>query len=57
VAGAFSFAVSDTLLALDRFLAAIPHVRHPIMLLYWAGQLGIVLSARPGPASAAAKRE
>jgi uncharacterized membrane protein YhhN len=47
MAGAFSFALSDTLIALDRFLAALPYGRYPIMLLYWAGQLGIALSARP----------
>jgi alkenylglycerophosphocholine hydrolase len=45
LAGAVSFAVSDTLIALDRFRAAIPGARWPIMILYWLGQLGIALSA------------
>jgi alkenylglycerophosphocholine hydrolase len=44
--GAVSFALSDTLLALDRFRAPMPHASYGIMLLYWAGQLGIGLSAR-----------
>lgn len=52
LAGAILFAVSDTLIALDRFRAPIPGVRYPIILLYWAGQVGIALSARaPAPAS------
>ena len=39
--GAILFAASDTLIAFDRFHAPIVGVRYPIMLLYWAGQLGI----------------
>ena len=44
--GAILFALSDTLIALDRFHAPIPGVRLPIILLYWTGQLGIAGSAR-----------
>lgn len=44
--GAMLFALSDTLIALDRFRAPIAGVRFPIILLYWAGQVGIALSAR-----------
>lgn len=44
--GAVSFALSDTLLALDRFRAPIAGAHAVIMVLYWAGQLGIALSAR-----------
>jgi uncharacterized membrane protein YhhN len=47
LAGAIAFALSDTLIAFDRFHASIAGVRVPIMLLYWAGQLGLALSARP----------
>jgi alkenylglycerophosphocholine/alkenylglycerophosphoethanolamine hydrolase len=46
--GAVLFAASDTLIALDRFKAPIPGARYAIILLYWAGQLGIALSARAG---------
>ena len=44
--GAVCFAASDTLLALDRFRAPIPGAPYGIILLYWAGQLGIALSSR-----------
>ena len=44
--GAVLFGLSDTLIALDRFHEAIPGVRYPIILLYWAGQLGITLWAQ-----------
>ena len=44
-AGAVLFAVSDTLIAVDRFHQPIAGVRYPIILLYWLGQLGITLSA------------
>jgi uncharacterized membrane protein YhhN len=43
--GALSFGIGDTLIALDRFGESIPHVRFPIMILYWLGQLGIAASA------------
>jgi len=46
LAGALLFGASDTLIGLDRFRAPIPGVRYPIILLYWAGQLGIALSAQ-----------
>lgn len=45
LAGAFLFAVSDNLLAADRFFAPIAGARYAIILLYWSGQLGITLSA------------
>lgn len=53
LSGAISFAASDTLIALDRFHAPIAGARYPIILLYWAGQLAIALSARVTPAAAA----
>jgi len=46
LAGAVLFAASDTLIAWDRFHRPIPGSRYPIMLLYWAGQLLIAMSAR-----------
>jgi alkenylglycerophosphocholine hydrolase len=44
--GAILFALSDSLIGLHRFHAPIPAANAPIMLLYWAGQLGIAWSAR-----------
>jgi uncharacterized membrane protein YhhN len=44
--GAVLFALSDSLIAVDRFHSPIPAASVPIMLLYWAGQLGIAASAR-----------
>jgi uncharacterized membrane protein YhhN len=44
--GAALFALSDTLIALDRFRAPVAGARWTIILLYWAGQLGIAASAR-----------
>lgn len=44
VAGAVAFAVSDSLIALNRFHTPIPHVRWPIIGLYWIGQCGIALA-------------
>jgi uncharacterized membrane protein YhhN len=43
--GAVSFAVSDTLLALDRFRWELPGARVLVILLYWAGQAGLAFSA------------
>jgi alkenylglycerophosphocholine/alkenylglycerophosphoethanolamine hydrolase len=48
LAGAILFALSDTLIALDRFHARIPGAGFAIILLYWAGQLGIAMSAATG---------
>ena len=45
LAGAILFALSDSLIALHRFHAPFPAANVPVMLLYWAGQLGIALSA------------
>ena len=44
LAGALAFAASDTLIAFDRFHAAIPGAGWPIMILYWLGQWGIAAS-------------
>lgn len=46
LAGALLFGCSDSLLALDRFRGPLSGVGSAIMLTYWAGQLGIALSAR-----------
>ena len=43
--GAVMFGLSDTLIAVDRFRKPIAGVRYPIILLYWAGQAAIALSA------------
>ena len=56
--GALMFAASDALLAIKLFVQPVPGSDYVIMLLYWAGQLGIAFSARidsispsvPGPA-------
>lgn len=47
VAGAVLFGLSDSLIALNQFHAPIAGVAYPIILLYWLGQAGIALSARP----------
>jgi 1-acyl-sn-glycerol-3-phosphate acyltransferase len=44
LAGALCFAASDSLIALDRFVAPVPGARYAIMALYWAGQMGIAAS-------------
>ncbi len=46
LAGAVLFALSDTLLALNRFDAPIEGARYAIILLYWLGQWGITLSVK-----------
>jgi len=48
LAGAILFALSDTLIALDRFHTRIPGASFAIILLYWAGQAGIAMSAATG---------
>ena len=45
LAGALTFGLSDTLLALHRFHAPFAGAPYAIMLTYWAGQLGIAASA------------
>ena len=45
LAGALLFAVSDTLIAVDRFAEPFAGARYLIILLYWSGQIGITLSA------------
>jgi len=45
IAGALLFYVSDTILAMDRFVNPIPHARLLTMITYHLGQLGILVSA------------
>jgi alkenylglycerophosphocholine/alkenylglycerophosphoethanolamine hydrolase len=45
--GALLFALSDALLAFKLFVQPVHGLSYAIMLLYWAGQLGIAFSARP----------
>ena len=47
LAGAVLFGMSDTLLALHRFLTPWPDAPYVYMILYWAGQAGIARSVRP----------
>lgn len=49
--GALAFAISDSLIALNRFHEPIAGVRYPIILLYWLGQLGITVSRDEARAS------
>lgn len=46
LAGALMFAASDLLLAIRLFVQPVPGSGYAVMLLYWAGQLCIALSAR-----------
>jgi alkenylglycerophosphocholine/alkenylglycerophosphoethanolamine hydrolase len=50
LAGALMFGASDALLAVKLFVQPVPGSSYAIMLLYWAGQLGIAFSARPSRA-------
>ena len=43
--GAVSFGLSDSLIALDRFGAPLPYAGAAVMMLYWAGQIGIAAAA------------
>lgn len=43
--GAILFALSDTLIGIMAFLNPLPGLTYPILILYWAGQLGIAYSA------------
>lgn len=45
LAGALFFTLSDSLLALGMFAGQRPFGPHAVILTYWAGQLGIALSA------------
>jgi uncharacterized membrane protein YhhN len=45
LAGAILFAASDSLIAVNRFLVPLSWANVPIMVLYWAGQLGIAGAA------------
>ncbi|MCY1046189.1 lysoplasmalogenase [Corallococcus sp. bb12-1] len=54
-AGALLFAASDGLLSIKLFVRPLPGAGYAIMLLYWAAQLCIALSARgPGTSDASA---
>lgn len=44
--GALLFALSDSLIGLDRFHAPLPGARYAIIALYWAGQTGLAFSVR-----------
>ncbi len=53
--GAMIFASSDSVIALNKFVWPIPGARYVIILTYWLGQLGILLSVmrtKPIPAGA-----
>lgn len=55
-AGALLFAVSDTILAVDRFVGALPHARLAVAATYFLAQFCIAMSARgsqPRPLSKA----
>jgi alkenylglycerophosphocholine/alkenylglycerophosphoethanolamine hydrolase len=47
--GALCFGLSDSLLAFRMFVHPVEGMSYAVILLYWAGQLGIALSAVPGP--------
>jgi uncharacterized membrane protein YhhN len=49
LAGAVLFGLSDTVLAVNRFRAALPLADYVVILLYWAGQYGIARSALDEP--------
>lgn len=44
--GALLFVLSDSLIAIDRFVAPLPAAALAIMLTYWSGQCGIFLTHR-----------
>jgi uncharacterized membrane protein YhhN len=46
--GAVLFGLSDTLLALHRYLTPWPDAPYLVMVLYWAGQAGLARAARAG---------
>jgi alkenylglycerophosphocholine hydrolase len=43
--GAILFALSDSLIGISAFLNPLAWLTYPILILYWAGQLGIAYSA------------
>jgi alkenylglycerophosphocholine hydrolase len=47
LAGAIVFALSDSLIALNKFRAPIEGVRVPILLTYWSAQTLVALSVPP----------
>ena len=53
-AGALSFAISDTVLAVNKFVLPVDHAKAVIMTTYYLGQLGIAASATGAPEAAAA---
>ena len=56
LAGAVWFGMSDTLLALHRFLTPWPDAPYVYMVLYWAGQAALARSVRPAAGISAAIR-
>lgn len=50
VIGAWVFAFSDAMIAIDRFVTPLEGIRPVIMVTYWAAQLLIALSVPPPPA-------
>lgn len=50
--GAVLFVFSDTLIALDRFVTPLEHIRPAIILTYWFGQAGLAASVVLGRPSA-----
>jgi alkenylglycerophosphocholine/alkenylglycerophosphoethanolamine hydrolase len=46
IVGASMFAISDVMVAWHRFVDPEAALKLPLMLLYWAGQLGITASSR-----------
>ena len=48
--GAFVFIISDSVLAINKFVVPVPHAADLIMTTYYSGQLLIALSARSASA-------
>ncbi len=44
--GAVLFALSDSLIAINKFGEPFPYARHAIIILYWLGQWGITAAAK-----------
>lgn len=51
--GAISFAISDTMIAFNKFYEPFVAARYGIIVLYWLGQWGIAYSAAESPSSPA----
>ncbi len=57
LAGAIIFAVSDALIAVNKFFIPVEGVRVPILLTYWVAQTLIAASVPPRPAAQASARQ